>query len=271
MINFNWGYLTFTILANLGEVFMYPVQPFIFNRFGKSRVGKGFSREELKLVGLTAWSAKRIGLPVDLKRNSTYQENVECLEEYLKTRHIDLEQKKQAGKTKKTTQAEIKLKRDQEKPKVKKKETPVIVEEVVPAESEVAAEEDLPVGDETPLSDLEGITTEDIAALQAQDIEYAEDLLGLSTEDIEEIAETSGLPRDHLASLVFQTVEKLEPLIPLGEVPGIGEKTAELLECSGIYSANQLARTDPNTNCDGITSDRLKKFIDKAWDKILNP
>jgi hypothetical protein len=200
-----------------------------------------------------------------------YQENVECLGEYLKTRHTELEQKKQVGKTKKTIKTEIKLKKDQDKPKVKKKETPVVVEEIVPTESEASDEEDLPGGAETPLSELEGTTTEDIEALQAQDIEYAEDLLGLSTEDIEEIAETSGIPRDRLASLVFQTVEKLEPLIPLGEVPGIGEKTAELLECSGIYSANQLARTDPNTNCDGISSDKLKKFIDKAWDKILNP
>jgi len=250
---------------------MYSIQPVIFNRSGKSRVGKGFSREELKLVGLTAWSAQRIGLPVDLKRSSAYQENVEGLEEYLKTRHTELEQKKQASIMKRITQTEIKLKKEQEKPKTVKKETPVIVDEVVPAEPEVVDEEVLPGGEESPLSDLEGITTEEIEALQAQNIEYAEDLLGLSTEDIEEIADASGMPRDRLATLVFQTVEKIEPLIPLSEVPGIGEKTAELLECSGIYSANQLARTDPNTNCDGISSDRLKKFIDNAWDKILNP
>jgi len=50
----------------------------------KTRKGKGFSREELKKVGLDFTSALRLGIPVDKRRKSIHEENVKLLEEYLR-------------------------------------------------------------------------------------------------------------------------------------------------------------------------------------------
>lgn len=55
---------------------------FVYSR-GKRRVGRGFSREELKAVNLTIEEALRLKIPVDERRKTKYDENVETLKKYL--------------------------------------------------------------------------------------------------------------------------------------------------------------------------------------------
>ena len=47
------------------------------------REGKGFSLGELKAVELTAGNAKKMGIPVDTKRKTSHEENIEMLKEFL--------------------------------------------------------------------------------------------------------------------------------------------------------------------------------------------
>jgi hypothetical protein len=54
------------------------------------REGKGFSAEELTAVELTVGKARSLGIPVDLKRGTGYDENVEALKEFLEeTKDMD--------------------------------------------------------------------------------------------------------------------------------------------------------------------------------------
>lgn len=46
---------------------------------GKKRIGKGFSREELKAVNLTAEEALKLKIPVDKRRKTRHEENIEIL------------------------------------------------------------------------------------------------------------------------------------------------------------------------------------------------
>jgi large subunit ribosomal protein L13e len=48
------------------------------------RIGRGFSIEELREVGLTVKEARKIGLYVDERRSSKHQENINMLKEWLK-------------------------------------------------------------------------------------------------------------------------------------------------------------------------------------------
>ena len=50
----------------------------------RPRRGRGFSREETHQAGLTIEDARKMGLIVDLRRKSTYHENVEALKQYIK-------------------------------------------------------------------------------------------------------------------------------------------------------------------------------------------
>jgi len=45
----------------------------------KTRIGKGFSKYELKDVGLREDSAKKMNLMVDLRRRSKHQQNIDLL------------------------------------------------------------------------------------------------------------------------------------------------------------------------------------------------
>ena len=58
---------------------MHHVKPTILKPDGKQRSGRGFSPDELKKAGLTAADARRIRLPVDFRRKTAHDENVEAL------------------------------------------------------------------------------------------------------------------------------------------------------------------------------------------------
>jgi large subunit ribosomal protein L13e len=58
------------------------IRPRVKHR-GKVREGKGFSRAELKEVGLSTLEARKIGIPVDFRRKSCREENLRILKTVL--------------------------------------------------------------------------------------------------------------------------------------------------------------------------------------------
>ena len=58
---------------------MHHIKAVISKPNGKKSTSRGFSLTELKTACLTKQDAKKIGIPLDLKRKSSHDENVECL------------------------------------------------------------------------------------------------------------------------------------------------------------------------------------------------
>ncbi len=48
-----------------------------------TRTGRGFSRGELEAVGLDVKKALKLGIPVDKRRRSVHQWNIDMLKQYL--------------------------------------------------------------------------------------------------------------------------------------------------------------------------------------------
>ncbi len=61
---------------------MHHIKPRISKADGRQRVGKGFSREELKKAGINLQEARRIELPIDFRRRTAHDENVEKVKTY---------------------------------------------------------------------------------------------------------------------------------------------------------------------------------------------
>jgi len=61
---------------------MHPIKPAITAQSGKKRLGKGFSPDELKEAGLNAGDARNLKIPVDRKRKSSHEENIETLKSH---------------------------------------------------------------------------------------------------------------------------------------------------------------------------------------------
>ncbi len=65
---------------------MMAIKPKVFKEGGKQRIGKGFSREELKKVGLSLKDAMKLKIPVDYRRRTVHEENVDVIKSFLKSR-----------------------------------------------------------------------------------------------------------------------------------------------------------------------------------------
>ena len=50
---------------------------------GVRREGRGFSKGELKAVGISIREAKKLGIAYDKRRKSTKEENIKMLKEFL--------------------------------------------------------------------------------------------------------------------------------------------------------------------------------------------
>lgn len=61
---------------------------------GKQREGKGFSRGELALAGTVPKDALKLGIPIDLKRKTVHEGNVETLKQLLQSRQTAAKGKK---------------------------------------------------------------------------------------------------------------------------------------------------------------------------------
>jgi len=64
---------------------MTLIKPIIFKKGGKKRCGKGFSREELKKVGLSRREAVKLSIPIDSRRKTIHDENVTTIKGFLKS------------------------------------------------------------------------------------------------------------------------------------------------------------------------------------------
>jgi large subunit ribosomal protein L13e len=58
------------------------ISPMVF-RPETVREGRGFSVAEIQAVGLNPGEAKILGIPVDLRRKSSHEENIGILKEYV--------------------------------------------------------------------------------------------------------------------------------------------------------------------------------------------
>lgn len=65
---------------------MIAVKPKVLRRGGKQRLGKGFSREELKKAGLNLKEALRLRIPIDSRRRTTHEENIAVIKTFLEYR-----------------------------------------------------------------------------------------------------------------------------------------------------------------------------------------
>ena len=63
---------------------MHHMKPIIISQTGKKRPGKGFSPDEVEEAGLDANAARRLHIPIDRKRKSSHEENIECLKAHMK-------------------------------------------------------------------------------------------------------------------------------------------------------------------------------------------
>jgi ribosomal protein L13E len=61
---------------------MHHIKPKILKPDGKQRSGRGFSREELKKAGLNTAEAKKLEIPVDKRRKTAHDQNVEIIKAY---------------------------------------------------------------------------------------------------------------------------------------------------------------------------------------------
>jgi len=62
---------------------MMALKPKVFKKDGKQRLGKGFSREELKKAGINLKDALKFGIPIDSRRRTAHQENVNAIKGFL--------------------------------------------------------------------------------------------------------------------------------------------------------------------------------------------
>jgi large subunit ribosomal protein L13e len=75
------------------------IKPTILKKGGKQRHGKGFSRKELKKAGLSLNEALKLRVPVDLRRRTVHEKNVDAIKAFLETKKIASKPKKR-GKSK---------------------------------------------------------------------------------------------------------------------------------------------------------------------------
>jgi ribosomal protein L13E len=58
---------------------MEKITATVTKRSGRKTISRGFSLSELQKAGLTKQDAKQMGIPLDVKRKSAHEENVETL------------------------------------------------------------------------------------------------------------------------------------------------------------------------------------------------
>jgi len=74
---------------------MHHIKANVTNRAGRKVVSRGFSLTELKNAGLNKQDAKKIGIPLDLKRKSMHNENVETLKAHAQKAKAEAKPKEQ--------------------------------------------------------------------------------------------------------------------------------------------------------------------------------
>jgi len=73
---------------------MHHIKPVITKKGGKQRAGKGFSTKELEKAGLNPAEAKRLDIPVDKRRETVHDLNVEAVKAYAEKKKSEAKLKK---------------------------------------------------------------------------------------------------------------------------------------------------------------------------------
>ncbi len=74
---------------------MQVARPKVLKDENKQRLGKGFSREELKKTGSCLAEALKLKIPVDSRRKTAHDENVEALKAVLESKRAQRKPKKE--------------------------------------------------------------------------------------------------------------------------------------------------------------------------------
>ena len=72
---------------------MHHIKPEILKPDGKQRSGRGFSLEEIKKAGLNPAEAKRLEIPVDRRRKTAHDQNVEAIKTYTEKKKAEAKPK----------------------------------------------------------------------------------------------------------------------------------------------------------------------------------
>ena len=79
---------------------MHHIKP-VVNKKGGKRAGKGFSIKELEKAGLNPAIAKKLKIPVDKRRKTACDQNVEAIKAYAEKKKAEPKSKPKSQPTKK--------------------------------------------------------------------------------------------------------------------------------------------------------------------------
>jgi len=77
---------------------MHHIKAVITKQNGRKSLGRGFSPTELEKAGLNKQDAKKIGIPLDIKRKSFHDENVVCLKAHAEKAKTEVQAKPKTPK-----------------------------------------------------------------------------------------------------------------------------------------------------------------------------
>lgn len=86
-------------------------EPRVFKTREKKRHGKGFSREELKKAGTNMTEASKLRIPLDPRRKTAHEENIETVKTLIAQKKAERTPKKQTPKKQKPKKPEKKSKK----------------------------------------------------------------------------------------------------------------------------------------------------------------
>jgi len=72
---------------------MQHIKPKVLKPDEKQRSGRGFSLEELKKAGLNSTQAKRLKIPVDSRRKTAHDQNVEAIKAHAEKKKAEAKPK----------------------------------------------------------------------------------------------------------------------------------------------------------------------------------
>jgi large subunit ribosomal protein L13e len=80
---------------------MTIAKPRVFKAREKQRDGKGFSREELKKAGTNMAEALKLRIPLDPRRKTAHEENIEAVKAFVAQKKAEQKPKKKPKKPEK--------------------------------------------------------------------------------------------------------------------------------------------------------------------------
>jgi ribosomal protein L13E len=89
---------------------MHHIKALITKQNGKQSTGRGFSLTELAKAGLNKQQAKQMCIPLDVKRKSAHEENIQTLRVHAEKVKALGQSKKEASKTEPTEKPKKKAK-----------------------------------------------------------------------------------------------------------------------------------------------------------------